>query len=201
MRSRRIRIRRRPGRSRLCISRLFRREIDWRQLRWNWYRRLCCSVVGASWGLPLTENARDGRRRSRNRTAMLRRSRRLGTLDHQNNAFAIGTHRVGVCAVHVHNDARDGRVRIVQAYAYALDAVGVQHEMFLFRVRESPWKGEYEPVRINCGIKRGLHGPGEDYFNSDIQAVSLDLQLLNLECAAFCALCYSTGVQEEKHEK
>ena len=103
--------------------------------------------------------------------------------------------------VHVDHDARHGRIRAVQAHAHALDTVGVQHKMFLFCVRESPWKGDNKPIGIGSGLNRGLYHPGQDYFDSDIRALALDLQLLNLECAAFCALRYSTGVQEQKHEK
>jgi hypothetical protein len=73
--------------------------------------------------------------------------------------------------------------------------------MFLFRVGESPWKREYETIRIRSRLDRRLDGAGQDYFDFDIRALALYLQLLNLERAAFCALRSSITAQEQEHEK
>jgi hypothetical protein len=106
-----------------------------------------------------------------------------------------------VRAVHVDDHPGHRRSRVVEPHPDAFYAVSAQQEMFLFRVRESSWKGEYEPIGIRSGLNRGLYGPGQDYFDSYIRALALYLQLLNLGRAAFSALGGSIGTQQQEHKK
>jgi hypothetical protein len=132
----------------------------------------------------------------RNGHVVLGRDGGVSLLNMDDDAPAIGVDGVGVCTIHVDDHAGDRRIGVVQANADAVDTVGIQRKMFLFRVRESPWKGENEPIGIRRRLNRRLHSPGQDNFDSYIRALALNLQLLNLGRAAFGALSCSEGRQE-----
>ena len=70
----------------------------------------------------------------------MRDGRIFSRLDAQDDVIAVGADRVRVGAIQIDHNPSDRRVCTVQANAYALYAVGVQREMFLFCVGESTRK-------------------------------------------------------------
>jgi hypothetical protein len=65
---------------------------------------------------------------------VLGRGRGIRWLHQQNDALAVAAYGVRMRFVHVDHDARHGRIRAVQTDANTLHPIGVQQEMFLFRV-------------------------------------------------------------------